>query len=81
MQQESRPTPWHALDPEQVRDELEIPPTGLTEAQASQRLQQYGPNRLPAPAGRSLWSRLLGQFNNVLIYVLMTAVLVTALLR
>ena len=80
MQQESRPTPWHALDPEQVRDELEIPPTGLTEAQASQRLQQYGPNRLPAPAGRSLWSRLLGQFNNVLIYVLMTAVLVTALL-
>lgn len=80
MQQESRPTPWHALDPEQVRAELEIPPTGLTEAQARQRLQQYGPNRLPAPAGRSLWSRLLGQFNNVLIYVLMTAVLVTALL-
>lgn len=80
MQQDTNSTQWHAVDAEQVRAELGTPQDGLSEAQVSQRLQQFGPNLLPEASARPLWSRLLAQFNNVLIYVLMAAVLVTALL-
>lgn len=80
MQHDTKRAHWHAMDVEQVRAELDTPGDGLSDAEVKRRLQQYGPNLLPAARARSLWSRLLTQFNNVLIYVLMSAVLVTALL-
>ena len=54
---------------------------GLTESEAARRLESYGPNRLPAPKGRHPALRFLAHFHNVLIYVLMGAGLVTALLQ
>ncbi len=53
---------------------------GLTADEVAQRLLQYGPNRLPAPPKRSPLIQFLSQFNNVLIYVLLCAAVVTALL-
>ena len=44
------------------------------------RLERDGPNRLPPPPPRSPWARLLAQFHNVLIYVLLGAGLVTSAL-
>jgi len=53
---------------------------GLSEKEAKQRLQEYGPNELPKGQTRSWWKRLLLQFHNVLIYVLMAAAIITALM-
>ena len=72
--------PWHALVTEAVLDALESSPKGLTEPEAAERLERFGPNKLPPPRARSAWKRLLAQFHNVLIYVLLGAGVITVLL-
>ena len=71
---------WHAHTAAEALTVLGTPPAGLSTPEAEQRLQRYGQNRLRPPKGRSAWSRLLAQFHNVLIYVLLAAGLVTLLL-
>lgn len=73
-------TKWHTCESSQINTLLETSPHGLTSAQVSERQQKYGANRLPEPPRRSPLMRLLAQFNNVLIYVLMMAAVVTAVL-
>ncbi|MFA6121736.1 MAG: cation-transporting P-type ATPase [Sideroxydans sp.] len=53
---------------------------GLTQADALKRLSEHGPNRLTPPSKLSALMRFLLQFHNVLIYVLLAAAAVTALL-
>ena len=65
---------WHVLDAENVLQRLGTNgATGLDAAEAASRLQKYGPNRLPEGKKRGPLARLLAQFNNVLIYVLLLA--------
>lgn len=54
---------------------------GLTSDEAARRLNEYGPNRLPETRARGSLRRLLAQFHNVLIYVLLGAAAVTAALQ
>jgi magnesium-transporting ATPase (P-type) len=44
---------------------------GSSNSEATERLQRYGPNRLPEAVSRSAWQRFLLQFHSVLIYVLL----------
>jgi len=53
---------------------------GLSEAEAARRLEAEGPNRLPEPPRRTALQRLVAQFNNLLILVLIGAAVITALL-
>jgi len=71
---------WHHQAAEQVLQSLHSSLDGLSRDEVSQRLQKYGANRLPQVHNRSALLRLLSQFHNVLIYVLMVAAAVTALL-
>jgi magnesium-transporting ATPase (P-type) len=71
---------WHHQDAEQVLQSLHSSLDGLYRDEVSQRLQKYGANRLPQAHSRSALLRLLSQFHNVLIYVLIVAAAVTALL-
>ncbi len=73
-------TEWHALEAEAALRRLGSAPSGLTAGEAARRLAEHGPNRLPAAAPRSALRRFLGQFANLLIYVLLGAAAVTALL-
>ena len=73
-------THWHALPVEKVLAKLNSSKKGLTTDESSTRRQQYGPNLLPAPPRRNRFIQFLGQFNNVLIYVLLGAAVFTALL-
>ena len=47
--------------------------TGLTEAEASRRLAEHGPNELRAAARTPLWKRALAQFADPLIILLLVA--------
>ena len=71
---------WHALTADQVLSTLEADTGGLNDEQAKQRLQTYGPNRLPESKRRSPLQRFFSHFHNLLIYVLLSAALITALL-
>ena len=55
--------------------------TGLSDEQARDRLEEHGPNKLPEPEKRGWLARLAAQFNNVLIYLLLVAAVVAALLN
>jgi magnesium-transporting ATPase (P-type) len=72
--------PWHALEPDAVAAALNSGRDGLGVAEAEARLLRYGPNRLTPARRRGPLQRLLAQFNNVLIYVLIAAAAVTTLL-
>jgi len=69
---------WHAAA--SVVDRLGTRLEGLTPEEAAGRLAQYGPNRLRPPHRRGPLVRFLLQFHNVLIYVLLAASVVTAVL-
>ncbi|MCD8044176.1 MAG: cation-transporting P-type ATPase [Tannerellaceae bacterium] len=53
---------------------------GLTEEEAARRLEEYGLNELPHKNKENLFLRFLSYFNDVLIYVLLVAALITAFL-
>jgi len=72
--------PWHVLASDEILQRFSVDQHGLDQEEAANRLQHYGPNRLPPPKRRSPFRRFLSQFNNVLIYVLLSAAVVTGLL-
>ena len=73
-------TRWHSLPAADVLARLEARTEGLSAAAAKERRSRYGANRLPEPPRRGALARLLSQCNNVLIWVLLAASAVTALL-
>jgi magnesium-transporting ATPase (P-type) len=73
-------TPWHALENARVFTALDAGPDGLATDKVNLRLEEYGPNRLPEPKTRGPLVRFVYQFHNVLIYVLLAASGITAML-
>ncbi len=71
----------HARSAEACLVALDTAPEGLTAGEAASRLARHGPNRLPQAQSRGPLVRFLAQFNNVLIYVLIGAALVTGALQ
>ncbi|TNF38577.1 MAG: cation-transporting P-type ATPase, partial [Gammaproteobacteria bacterium] len=71
---------WHALDSSLVFDKIDSSEHGLTSQSANERLARYGVNRIKPPKRQSILVRLLKQFQNVLIYVLLLAGVITLLL-
>ncbi|TDB77323.1 HAD-IC family P-type ATPase [Micromonospora sp. KC723] len=71
----------HALAVHEVVLLLETDTTGgLTDDEAAARLARFGPNALPATARGGPLRRLLRQFQNPLVYILVAAGVVTLLL-
>ncbi|UCD34982.1 MAG: cation-transporting P-type ATPase [Nitrospiraceae bacterium] len=71
---------WHALDVSAVFEKTASRAEGLSSEEAARRLAAFGPNRLTAPKKSGPLKRFLMQFHNVLIYVLLIAAFVTALI-
>ncbi len=73
---------WHSMD---ARDIIKVLKTdrekGLENSEVNKRLEKYGRNEIPKAKRRSAWKRLLMQFHNVLIYVLLAAAIITALME
>ncbi len=73
-------TTWHEQPSEIILTDLKATITGLSENEALERLQIYGPNRLPSPPRKNAFFRFLLQFHNLLIYVLLGSAVITAML-
>ena len=70
----SKAAAWHAVAADAAISQLKTDPTnGLNPGEASRRLSQYGPNRLPEGQKRGTLARFLAQLNNILVYVLLGA--------
>src|SRR5215813_12873448 len=63
---------WHAVPAPEVIGRLQTDSAkGLDASEASRRLAQFGPNRLPEGKKRGPLARFLAQLNNILVYVLL----------
>ncbi len=66
-------TAWHAIEPREALERADTHSQGLTAHEAARRLARHGPNRLEAPAAAGWPRRLLRQFRDVLVVVLLAA--------
>lgn len=73
-------SPPHALALPEALAQLDASESGLPAAQARQRLEKFGPNALPRTKPESAFHRLLRQFRDPMIYVLIAAAVFTAIL-
>jgi len=72
---------WHVAPPEEIFEALNTDPVkGLSEQEAVQRLERYGPNQLMEQPRPSFWQRLLAQFQSFVIYILIFAAVLSAAL-
>jgi magnesium-transporting ATPase (P-type) len=69
--------PWYRLSIHETLAQLQSTTQGLTERQATERLNQYGANELPKAVSKSAWLRFVAHFNDILIYILLAAAALT----
>ncbi|WP_075313180.1 cation-translocating P-type ATPase [Bacillus wiedmannii] len=70
---------WYSKTKDQTLIDLETNEQhGLTDEIVNERLKQYGFNELATKQKRSLWQRISAQINDVLVYVLIIAALISA---
>ncbi|WP_033163928.1 cation-translocating P-type ATPase [Clostridium sp. KNHs205] len=73
---------WFSKPPEEALKELNVNPSqGLSSAEAGSRLEKYGPNKLKGKPGKSLFAKFLAQLQDMLIYVLLGAAVITVFIR
>lgn len=73
---------WYRLEIAETAKKLESSARdGLDEKVARARLEQFGPNTVSARGGTPPWKRFLLQFHQALVYILLAAVAVTAVLQ
>src|SRR5262245_56619681 len=72
---------WHAIAADEAVRRLDSDTvTGLDTAEVSARIARYGPNRLPEAARQSALQRFVLQFRNVLVYILLGAASIKAVM-
>ena len=72
---------WHSMPAEEVAKLLTVDfSTGLSVEDVLRRQKESGPNRVTARRGTPAWLKFLQQFNQPLVYILLVAVAVTAVL-
>ena len=73
---------WHSMEIDSVLEALKTSKEeGLGEDEAKERLERYGENKLPKKKKQSELVRFLLHFHNVLIYVLLVAAAITAIMN
>src|SRR5690554_674566 len=71
---------WHTRSYEYLERQLRTGPAGLSETEAVRRLDEHGFNRLAPPKRQGPLLRFVMQFHNILLYVMLGAALITAML-
>ena len=71
---------WYALTAEDVAKQLQVDPAkGLSAAEAQQRLQKYGPNKLAEKKKESGVQAFLRQYKDLMQIILLVAAVVNQL--
>jgi Ca2+-transporting ATPase len=71
---------WHTLASEEVAQRLQTSPqSGLSAAEAADRLARFGPNALQEKRARSPWRMLFDQFADFMIIVLIVAAIISGI--
>ena len=74
-------TPWHSLTAEQVAADMRIDPKkGLTSDDVLRRRAQSGTNALTEAEGVPIWRKLVGQFANLVIWILIVAAVIAGIM-
>jgi Ca2+-transporting ATPase len=74
------PENWHTLSVDQAAQRLKASTgSGLTAAQAAERLAHYGANQLQEIRARPAWRMLLDQFSDFMILVLIVAAVISGI--
>ena len=74
-------TPWHQLHIDEVAQLLKTDlAKGLSLSEAESRAREYGLNKLSEAPPQHWWSRLLSQFNQLVLWILIAATLLSAIL-
>ena len=86
MRRRPRPVPaeqrWYALEPADVASKLGVDvDSGLSAAEAAERLRRDGPNALPEEKPPSRLRRLLGQYTSYMQLILVGASVVSLLIK
>ncbi|MCS3424036.1 cation-transporting P-type ATPase [Rahnella sp. Lac-M11] len=68
---------WYQISSNDAMSRLETSEAGLNPQVAAERLKEFGPNALPEKPTKSALMRFLAHFNDVLIYILLAAAVVT----
>jgi len=71
---------FHTLTIDQTISSLNSQYEGLTQEEANARLEQYGKNALEEREGKSLFAKLIAQFKDVMIIILLVAALISGIL-
>ncbi len=72
---------WHSMPIAEVKEKLFTDPvTGLSYEEVGKRTETYGKNEIPQGKKQSELKRFLLQFHNLLIYILLIAASITALM-
>lgn len=71
---------WHTMTGDEALEQRESTFDGLSTQASQERLQTHGPNRIQQEQGRPWYRRLLDQFNNILMMILLVAALASFLL-
>ena len=72
---------WHGVPAQEAFEILDSSSEGLSSDDARERLDDFGPNTLAQAKKHGPLKRFLLQFHNALIYVLLAAAVITALLQ
>jgi Ca2+-transporting ATPase len=71
-------TDWYRLSPKEVSNRLQVDPArGLSTAEAQQRLQKYGPNRLSGKKKESGLQAFLRQYRDFMQIILLAAAIIS----
>lgn len=70
---------WYTKELNQIFNELNARQGGLTEDEASKRLEKYGANNLKEKKKESLFIKFIKQFNDFMIIVLIIAAIISAI--
>lgn len=68
---------WHNLEIQEVFEELNTSPRGLTEEEAKKRLSTYGPNQIEEEEPINKFAILMEQIKNPIIYIIIITMLIT----
>ncbi|MCW1040878.1 cation-transporting P-type ATPase, partial [Streptococcus anginosus] len=69
------------MDVPAVENEFQTSTTGLTDAQAKERLDQYGPNEIQEGESKSTFQKFIDQFKDLMIIILLIAAVLSVVLE